>query len=96
MYPAGGVGNFEFIAETKNLFTYLNILKYKLRQCVEKLGLDNEYYFQQYNDLKHTDEIVRFWLPYIIPKQLLTAPQPADLNPRAYLWALLEWNVRKY
>lgn len=75
---------------------YLDILKANLKQSAIKLGLQDDYLFQQDNDPKHTADIVKLWLLYNTPKQLKTPPQSPDLNPIEHLWDMLEKKIRTH
>lgn len=83
---SNGVGNLKFIDCKMDRFVYLNILRFNLKSSAEKLGIQNDFYFQQDNDPKHTAEIVKEWLSMNIPNQLHTPPQSPDLNPIEHLW----------
>ena len=93
---SNGIGNLEFIESILNKYDYLNILKRNLKQSAEKLSLEDQFYFQQDNDPKHTAEIVKLWLLYNAPKQLRTPPQSPDLNPIEHFWDLLERRIRQH
>lgn len=64
---AVGVGNLQFIGSTMNQYDYLNILKNNLRESAQNMGLDQDFYFQQDNDPKHTAYKVRQWIIYNVP-----------------------------
>lgn len=93
---ASGVGELVFIDGNMDKFQYLNILKGNVRKSAEKLGISNDFYFQQDNDPKHTAEIVRLWLLYNTPHTLKTPPQSPDTNPIEHLWSELESRLRKH
>lgn len=93
---ASGVGNLIFIDSIMNQGLYIEILKKNLKQSAAKLGLENEYWFQQDNDPKHTALNTKLWLVYNVKNQLRTPPQSPDLNPIEHLWDLLERKIRKH
>lgn len=71
---ASGVGNLVVIEEIMDKYKYLAILKNNLKQSAEKLGIADNFYFQQDNDPKHTAHIVRQWIIYNVPHILETPP----------------------
>ena len=89
-----GVGNLIFIDGIMDKNVYLNILKINIKENAQKMGLENDFYFQQDNDPKHTAWVVRMWLLYNAPKMLVTPPQSPDINPIEHLWSYLEEKIR--
>lgn len=83
---SAGVGSLVFIDGTMDKSVYLNILKENLHKSVEKLGLGDNFYFQQDNDPKHTAHDVRMWIIHHVPHILPTPPQSPDMNPIEHLW----------
>ena len=71
---ATGTGNLVFIDGSLDKHTFLNILKNNLEESTTKLGLLENFYFQQDNDRKHTARIVQEWLLYNTPHGLHTPP----------------------
>lgn len=94
-FSASGVGNLVFIETTMDRFVYLNILKNNLKQSVRKLGMGNDWIFQQDQDPKHTAGVVKEWLLYNTPRQLHSPSQSSDLNPIENLWDELDRSIRK-
>ncbi|GFX82488.1 tc1-like transposase protein [Trichonephila clavipes] len=89
------VGNLCFIDGTMTARTYTDVLRDNLPQSAIKLDISNSYYFQQYNDLKHTAVITRMWLLYHVPRKLATPPQSPGLNSLENLWNSLNLKIRK-
>lgn len=94
-FSANGVGNLVFIDGIMDRFVYLNILKQNLADSANKMGMGNDYCFQQDNDPKHTAHIVRDWIGKSVPNQLKTPPQSPDMNPIENLWDELDCRIRK-
>ncbi|KAJ1519178.1 hypothetical protein ONE63_011216 [Megalurothrips usitatus] len=90
-----GVGNLHFVEGIMDHMMYIDILKKNLRASAEKMGLGEDFIFQQDNDPKHTARNTKHWLLYNAPKRLETPPQSPDLNPIEHLWHKLEVEVRK-
>lgn len=82
-----GTGNLQHIAGIMNRFAYVNVLKKNVRPSVEKLGIENDFYFYKDNDPKHKSYVAREWLPYNCPYVLEVTPQSPDLKIIENLWA---------
>lgn len=91
-----GVGNLVRIEGNLNAEGYVNILRRNLRVSVEKMGIQDQYYFQQDNDPKHTARRTKEWLIFNVPRQLHTPPQSPDINIIENLRHALDQNVRKH
>lgn len=92
---ANGVGNLHFIEGTMDHRMYIDILKNNLRSSAQKMGLGDDFIFQQDNDPKHTARNTKLWLLYNARNRLETPPQSPDLNPIEHLWHYLEVEIRK-
>jgi hypothetical protein len=92
---ASGVGNLHIIEGIMDHRMYIDILKQNLHASAQKMGLGNDFIFQQDNDPKHTARNTKLWLMYNTPKRLETPPQSPDLNPIEHLWHRLETDIRK-
>ena len=90
-----GVGNLAFIDGIMNAQKYIEVLRSNLKESAVKMGLGENFYFQQDNDPKHTAMKTREWLLYNVPKQLVTPPQSPDINPIENLWHLVDVEIRK-
>ena len=84
---ASGTGNLTFIDEILDKYKCINILKNNVKESGRKLGLLEDFYFQQDNDPKHTAGIVKEWIVYNTPYMLITSQQSPDINSIENLWA---------
>jgi hypothetical protein len=90
-----GVANLAFIEGTMDASKYIEVLRSNLPASAEKLGISDNYSFQQDNDPKHTAMKTREWLLCNVRRQLITPPQSPDLNPIENLWHFLDVEIRK-
>lgn len=75
---ASGTGNLVSIDGILGKYEYLHVPKNNLNDCGHKLGLLEDFYFQQSNDPKYTAWIVKEWIVHDIPCMLNTRPQSRD------------------
>lgn len=88
-----GVGNLHRIDGIMDARQYIRILSTNLPQSVEKMGISEQYIFQQDNDPKHTAGITKKYFERKAINVLEWPPQSADLNPTENLWTALDSKV---
>lgn len=88
-----GVGNLHKIDGIMDARHYIRILSTNLPQSVEKMGIADQYIFQQDNDPKHTAGVTKQYFERKTINVLEWPPQSADLNPIENLWAALDSKV---
>lgn len=67
----------------------------KIWRSLLKLGLEDNFIFQQDNDPKHTAKKSQAFFRSCRIKQLEWPPQSPDLNPLENLWAILDNRINK-
>lgn len=90
-----GVGNLVHIESTMTAEKYIDILCENLEESVLKLGLENDFIFQQDNDPKHTAKASTKFFKNSKIKLLEWPPQSPDLNPIENLWSYLDEKIDK-
>ena len=83
-FPSSGAGNLVFIDGTMNAEVYRDILENNLLTSVKKLGMTQQWIFQQDNDPKHTAAIVTNWLNKNGIERFKWSSFSPDMNPIEY------------
>ena len=94
-FSSSGVGNIVFIEGKMNGEIYKTIINQNLKQSAEKMGLGDNFVFQQDNDPKHTSKTVQKFLAQEKISVLPWPPQSPDLNPIENLWQYLDDHIPK-
>jgi len=93
---SAGVGKLHFINGIMDRFMYRDILNANLYQSAAKLGIVDNFLFQQDNDPKHTSKLIHEYLTENGIQRLQTPPQSPDLNPIEHLWSEIKSRLKKF
>lgn len=90
-----GVGNLVKIDGTLTADKYIDILSENLEISSLRIGLEDDFVFQQDNDPKHTAIKTQTFFKSNRIKCLDWPPQSPDLNPIENLWSILDEKIDK-
>lgn len=90
-----GVGNLIKINGILMADTYIDILCENLETSLLRVGLEDNFVFQQDNDPKHTAKKTQTFFRSNRIKLLDWPPQSPDLNPIENLWSILDEKIDK-
>jgi transposase len=92
-----GVGEMCKIQGIMDSKVYCEILELYLKKTMKNHRLVNEnFYFQQDNDPKHTSHLAQQWFENNNINVLYWPPQSADLNPIEHLWKQVKHAILQY
>ena len=91
---ASGVGNLVFIDGIMDRFVYKKILEDNVLQSAVKLGIIDEFYFQQDNDPKHKSKHAMEFFEEAAVECLDWVAQSPDMNPIEHLWRMMKLKLK--
>ena len=91
---ASGVGNLVFIDGIMDRYVYKNILDENVLQSAEKLGIVDEFWFQQDNDPKHKSRYAMNYFDEACLECIDWVAQSPAMNPIEHLWLMVKFKLK--